>query len=91
MNEDSATETGSSAEASLAALSFEEALAQLETIVQKLETGEVPLEESIALYEKGAALRAHCDAKLKAAEEKVAQVTLGPDGAPTGATPADYG
>ncbi|MEM9049473.1 MAG: exodeoxyribonuclease VII small subunit [Pseudomonadota bacterium] len=79
------------AEDRLAAMSFEEALAALESIVQTLEAGEVPLEASIALYEKGAALRAHCDAKLKAAEERVAQITFGQDGTPTGAASAEYG
>ncbi len=52
----------------VASLSFEAALADLEGIVQKLETGGVELEESIALYERGAALRAHCEAKLKSAQ-----------------------
>ena len=64
------------------AMSFEEALAAFETVVRDLETGEVPLEASITLYEYGAKLRAHCEAKLAAAEEKVAQITRGPDGEP---------
>ncbi|MCX7646385.1 MAG: exodeoxyribonuclease VII small subunit [Rhodobacteraceae bacterium] len=73
----------------VAAMSFEEAMAELEAVVSQLERGEVPLEDSIRLYERGAALRAHCEAKLKAAEERVAQITLGPGGQPTGTTPAE--
>lgn len=61
-------------------MSFEEAMAALEDVVGRLESGQVPLEESITLYEKGAALKAHCEAKLKSAEEKVAQITQGADG-----------
>ena len=48
-------------------LSFEDALKRLETIVSRLESGQAPLEESIALYEEGAKLKAHCEARLKAA------------------------
>jgi len=55
----------------IAAMSFEQAMAALEQVVSALEKGEVPLEESIALYERGAALKAHCAGKLKDAEEKV--------------------
>ena len=55
----------------LAGMSFEEAMAALETVVSQLEKAEVPLEQSIALYERGAALKAHCAGKLKDAEEKV--------------------
>ncbi len=61
-------------------LSFEAALAELEQVVARLEKGEVPLEESLALYERGAALRRHCDERLKAAEARVAEITQGPDG-----------
>ncbi|GIX13780.1 MAG: exodeoxyribonuclease 7 small subunit [Paracoccaceae bacterium] len=75
----------------IAEMSFEEAMAALEAVVEKLESGAVPLEESIALYERGAALRAHCEEKLKAAEEKVAIITLGPDGQPTGTSRAENG
>jgi exodeoxyribonuclease VII small subunit len=64
----------------VAGLSFEDALAELERVVARLESGEVPLEESIALYARGAELRAHCEDKLKAAEAKVAEITQGPDG-----------
>jgi exodeoxyribonuclease VII small subunit len=70
-------------------MSFEAAISALEDVVRKLESGDVPLEESIALYEHGANLRAHCEAKLKSAEEKVAQITKGADGQATGAQPAE--
>ena len=55
----------------IASMSFEAAMAALELVVSQLEKGEVPLEQSIALYERGAALKAHCAGKLKDAEEKV--------------------
>lgn len=70
-------------------MSFEQAMAELEQVVGKLEAGDVPLEQSITLYERGAELKAHCEAKLKAAEEKVAKITLGEGGQPTGATPVE--
>ena len=69
-------------------LSFEEAMAALEQVVGRLERGEVPLEESIALYERGAALRAHCEAKLKDAEAKV-ELIRAQEGRATGTTPAE--
>ncbi len=68
-------------------LSFEEALAELEAIVTRLESGQVPLDESIALYERGAALKKHCEARLKAAEEKVSRITLDENGNPAGTVP----
>jgi exodeoxyribonuclease VII small subunit len=61
-------------------VSFEKALAELEQIVQKLEAGSVDLEESIALYERGAALKAHCEAKLKAAQERIEKIVVSGDG-----------
>lgn len=73
----------------VAAMSFEEALRELEQVVGKLERGEVPLDESISLYERGAALKKRCEAKLKEAEEKVAKLTLDGDGNPTGTVPLD--
>ena len=72
----------------VAELSFEEALRELEEVVSQLESGNVALEESIALYARGAELRAHCDAKLKAAEARVAEITQGPDGT-VGTRPVD--
>ena len=73
----------------LAQMSFEDALRALEEVVAKLERGDVPLDQSIALYERGAALRARCEAKLKEAEEKVSKITLDGTGAPTGGTPVE--
>jgi exodeoxyribonuclease VII small subunit len=66
--------------ADMSSLSFEQALQQLETIVQQLEKGQVPLEESIAFYEKGTALKAHCEAKLRDAEARVEKIVIGPGG-----------
>ena len=68
-------------------MSFEDAMRALEFVVDRLERGDVPLEDSIALYERGAALKAHCQAKLAAAEEKVAAITLDGEGKPTGTEP----
>lgn len=70
-------------------MSFEEAMAALEQVVGQLERGEVALEQSIELYERGSKLRAHCDTKLKEAEEKVAAITLDADGQPTGIKPVE--
>lgn len=70
-------------------LNFEDALAQLEQIVAKLESGNAPLEESIDLYERGNKLKAHCEARLKAAEAKVEKITLSSSGEATGTAPLD--
>ena len=70
-------------------MTFEEAMAALEEVVTKLERGDVPLEQSIQLYERGAELKARCETKLKEAEEKIAQITLSPGGEPTGKTPVE--
>jgi exodeoxyribonuclease VII small subunit len=72
------------------ALCFEDALRELETVVARLESGQAPLEESISLYARGAALRRHCEEKLRAAEEKVAMIAQGADGGVT-ARPVDLG
>ena len=69
-------------EQDISKLSFEEALAELEGIVQKLESGDAALEDSIALYERGAALKALCETKLKSAREKVEKIILDENGAP---------
>jgi exodeoxyribonuclease VII small subunit len=66
--------------ADISKLSFEQALAELETIVRQLESGEVELEKSISIYERGAALRAHCEGKLTDAELKVEKIVQGKDG-----------
>lgn len=65
----------------IANLSFEQALAELETIVQKLESGQTALEESIAMYERGARLKAHCEQRLEAARLRVEKIVVGPQGA----------
>ena len=71
------------------AMSFEQALEALERIVDDLEKGDVPLEKSIAIYERGEALKRHCDKLLKAAEAKVEKIRLSRDGQPTGVEPLD--
>ena len=68
-------------------MSFEKALKELETIVTRLERGDVELEESIAIYERGEALKEHCDRLLKQAEAKVEKLIVGPSGEPTGTQP----
>ncbi len=70
-------------------LSFEDAMRELESVVGQLERGDVALDDSIALYERGAALKARCEAKLKEAEEKVAKITLDGSGQPVGTAPLD--
>jgi len=72
-------------------LSFEAALKELESIVSRLEQGEVDLEDSIALYERGQALKTHCEKKLKSAESRLEKIVLGADGAPRGTEPVDLG
>ena len=69
-------------------LSFEDALTELEGIVQRLERGDAPLEESIAIYQRGAKLKAHCEGKLKDAQLKVEKIVLAPDGS-AGTEPFD--
>jgi len=73
----------------IADLPFEKALADLETIVGRLERGDVPLEESIAIYERGEALKLRCEALLKLAEARIERITLSAQGKPTGTTPLD--
>lgn len=73
----------------LGSLSFEQAMTELESIVRQLEKGDAALESAIALYERGAALRRHCEARLKAAEARVERIMLGEGGAPSGLTPLD--
>jgi len=70
-------------------MSFEEAMQELEAVVGQLERGDVALEDSIRLYERGASLKARCEVKLKEAEEKVAAITLDANGNPTGAKPVE--
>ncbi|WP_309083643.1 exodeoxyribonuclease VII small subunit [Chelativorans sp.] len=70
-------------------MSFEQALQALENIVNDLERGDVPLEESIRIYERGEALKAHCDRLLRAAEDKVEKIRLSREGVPVGTEPLD--
>jgi exodeoxyribonuclease VII small subunit len=70
-------------------MTFEQAMAELERVVGLLERGDVPLEDSIRLYERGAQLKKRCETKLKEAEEKVAAITLDSNGQPTGTTPVE--
>lgn len=74
----------------IAALSFEDALAQLDAIVRSLEGGESALDDAIAAYERGAALKQHCETKLREAQVRVDKISLGSDGN-LEATPADAG
>lgn len=68
-------------------LSFERALKELEAIVGRLERGDVELEESITIYERGDALKAHCEQLLQQAEAKVERLTFAPDGSPRATEP----
>ncbi|WP_225207195.1 exodeoxyribonuclease VII small subunit [Novosphingobium huizhouense] len=73
----------------IAALSFEEALKGLEEVVRRLESGEAPLDESIDLYARGDALRAHCQARLDAAQARIEAIVADRDGRPVGTRPFD--
>ena len=79
----------SEADQDIKAMNFEQALAALENIVEDLERGEVPLDQSIRIYERGEALKAHCARLLKAAEDKVEKIRLSRDGKPVGTEPLD--
>jgi len=68
--------------ADIAKLSFEDALAQLEEIVRNLEGGDSALDDAIAAYERGAALKRHCESKLRQAQARVEKISLGADGTP---------
>ena len=69
-------------------LSFEDALAEMEDIVQRLESGQVKLDEAIDAYTRGAHLKKHCQVKLKEAQARIDKIVLGPDGSPS-AEPAN--
>ncbi len=75
----------------IAALSFEEALRELERIVADLESGQAELERSIDLYERGSRLKSHCEARLRQAQLRVERIVVGPGGEPQRAEPADFG
>jgi len=84
-----ANKTDKNAPAAIEDLSFEAALEELESIVSRLEQGEVDLEDSIVLYERGMALKAHCEKKLKGAEARLEKIVLGPEGAAKGTEPME--
>lgn len=73
----------------IAGMSFEQALAELEQIVARLESGQAPLEDSIRMYERGAALKAHCETRLEAARLRVEKIVVGGGGA-QGIEPAEF-
>ena len=73
----------------IATLSFEKAVAELENIVARLERGDVALDDSIAIYERGEALKKHCDQLLKAAEDRIEKIRLDRAGKPAGTEPLD--
>ena len=75
----------------IADLTYEQALKALEDVVRRLESGDVALDESITLYERGEKLRAHCQARLDAAQARIEKIVSGPDGKATGAVPFDAG
>ena len=75
--------------ADVKSMSFEDALAELEQIVSRLEGGRAPLQESIEIYERGEALKKHCEAQLKAAETRIEKISLSADGSPVGTQPLD--
>ncbi|GJD48685.1 Exodeoxyribonuclease 7 small subunit [Methylobacterium crusticola] len=70
-------------------LPFEKALEELEGIVHRLEQGNVPLDESVAIYERGEVLKRHCEALLQRAETRIQRITLGADGRAAGTAPLD--
>ncbi|GFE72870.1 hypothetical protein NTCA1_05190 [Novosphingobium sp. TCA1] len=73
----------------IAGMSFEDALRALEDVVRRLESGDVPLDDSITLYERGEALRQHCQKRLDAAQARIERIVAGPDGVPAGTQPFD--
>ena len=77
------------AHADVKKLPFERAIEELESIVKRLEEGKVPLEESVAIYERGEILKARCEDLLRQAEARVEKITLDASGKPTGAEPLD--
>ena len=70
-------------------MTFEDALKALEDVVRKLESGEVPLDDSISLYERGELLRKHCQARLDAAQARIEKIVAGPDGRASHSVPFD--
>jgi len=82
--------TAADPDSDISALSFEQALAELEKIIGELESGQAPLERSIGIYERGARLKAHCESKLEAARLRVEKIVMGPQGQAERAEPADF-
>jgi exodeoxyribonuclease VII small subunit len=80
---------GNTENADIAAMSYEQAIKELEQIVDKLEKGTVELEESIAIYARGEALKTHCNELLRNAEQRIEKITLGANGRPSGTEPLD--
>ena len=78
-----------SSNADIKKLTFERAIEELETIVKRLEEGKVPLEESVAIYERGETLKRRCEELLRQAEARVEKITLDASGSPTGIEPLD--
>ena len=76
--------------ADIKALSFEQALAELEMIVSELESGQAPLERSIEMYERGARLKSHCESRLLAAQLRVEKIVVGANGDAASAEPAEF-
>lgn len=70
-------------------MNFEDALKALEEVVRRLESGDVPLDESISLYERGAQLRKHCQARLDAAQARIEKIVTDGTGKPSGTEPFD--
>jgi exodeoxyribonuclease VII small subunit len=77
------TSGGSGGDPDIGEMSFEDALAELRAIVERLEQGETKLDDAIQAYERGAKLKAHCERKLKEAESRIEQIRLGQDGTPS--------
>ena len=76
--------------ADVTGLTFEQSLAELEKIVAELESGQAPLERSIEMYERGAALKAHCEARLEAARLRVEKIVMGPEGQAHRSEPTEF-
>lgn len=75
--------------ADITEMTFEAALSALEDVVRRLESGEVPLDDSINLYEQGEKLRQHCQARLDAAQARIEKIVQAPDGRAVGSAPFD--
>lgn len=86
---DESTSSTAAAAPDIAGMSFEQALAGLEGIVQQLERGDVPLDQSIGLYERGEELRAACQQRLDAAQARIERIVTAADGRATGTRPFD--